>query len=73
MAVILISLLNKALYQHWVSCISRQNQQYWYKGLIFQASKIHNVPAPDANDIKNILSRNIIPFTHSFKCALLRL
>jgi len=71
--IILYSLITKILCLRFIPSIPRQNQQYWYKGLIFQASRTHNVPSPDMLALKDIVSCNIIPASHSFKCALLRL
>lgn len=71
--IILHSLTARILYHRFVTCVPRQNQQYWYKGLIFQASGIRNVLSPDLLTLRDIISRNTIPASHSFKCAVLRL
>ena len=71
--VILSSLITRILYHRFMTSISRQNQQYWYKGLIFQASRTYNVPSPDILTLKEIVSCNVIPSSHSLKCELLRL
>lgn len=55
----------------WLSHIPRQNQQYWFKGLKFQAMRFGNALSLDT--IKEILSRSLIPVSHSLKCEMLRL
>ncbi len=70
---ILCSLIARILFHRFIPCVPRQNQQYWYKGLRFQASRIHNVPSPDMNTVKGIISRDIIPASHALECAILRL
>ena len=52
---------------------SRQVQQHWYRGLRFQASRTGNVPYPDIETLNTLLARDIVPFTRSFQCAILRL
>lgn len=71
--IILYSLIIRILYHRFIPCVPRQNQQYRYKGLIFQASRMRTVLSPDIQTIKDILSRNTIPASHSLKCAALRL
>jgi hypothetical protein len=57
----------------WLPSLSRQNQQYWFKGLRLQAQRFKNVLFPDEDIIKGIILAGFIPSSHSFKCAVLRL
>jgi len=52
---------------------SRQAQQHWYRGLRLQSSRTGNVPHPGIETLNTLLARDIVPFTHSFQCAILRL
>lgn len=70
---ILLSLLNRILHGRWVRCLSRQVQQYWWRGLWKQASRFHNVKISDSLTLAQLLREDIIPVTHSFKCEILRL
>jgi len=40
---------------------SRQNQQYWYRGLLLQAQRLRNVRCPDMHTIKEIITSGFIP------------
>lgn len=70
---ILLSVLNRIIHNRWLKCLSRQVQQYWYKGFCFQASRYSNRKAPDIVVLKELFSQNIIPVTQSFECEILRL
>lgn len=70
---ILLSLLNRIIHGDWVRGLSRQVQQYWWRGLRKQASRFHNVKVPDRVTLRQILAEGIIPVTHSFQCEILRL
>jgi len=70
---ILSSVLKRIVDQCWLSWIPRQNQQYWYKGLLFQAQRFRNVPCPGRHTIAEIISRGLIPVSHALDCAVLRL
>jgi len=70
---ILLSILNRIIHSRWLKCLSRQGQQYWYKGLLFQASHHSNCKDPDIGVLRGLFSQNIIPVTHSFQCEILRL
>lgn len=52
---------------------SRQARQYWLKSLTFQASRTANCLNPDVAILCTLLSRDLIPFTRSIHCAILRL
>lgn len=71
--LIIYALIIRIVFNTFIALIPRQNQQYWYKGLIFQASRINNIPSPDISVLNDILSRSITPVSHSFKCAIMRL
>jgi hypothetical protein len=71
--IIISSLIAKILHHRFIPFLPRQNQQYWYKGLIFQTSQIWNVLSPDILTLKNIIYLDIMPASHAIKCAILRL
>jgi hypothetical protein len=73
LCAILCSLIARILHHRFVPCLPRQNQQYWYKGLIIQASQISNTPLPDMAALSDAMSRGIIPMSHSLHCAIRRL
>jgi hypothetical protein len=66
-------MITKILFHRFIPCVSRQNQQYWYRGLIFQASWIQNVPSPDIDTLKRVITGNAVFVSHSLDCAMLRL
>ncbi len=70
---ILVSVLNKVVDGRWLKCLSRQVQQYWYKGFCFQASSHSNCMDPDIEVIRELFDQALIPVTHSFQCEILRL
>ena len=70
---ILSSLLSKISDHRWLSCIPRQNQQYWYRGLRLQIFRLRNVSSPDRDTMEAIISLGFIPSSHSLHCAMLRL
>jgi hypothetical protein len=70
---ILLSLLRRIIHNRWLKCLSRQVQQYWWKGLRRQASRFQNVKEPDRVTLGQLLREGIIPVTHSFQCEILRL
>jgi len=70
---ILLALLNRIIHGRWVRCLSRQVQQYWWRGLRRQASRFQNVKVPDSLTLTQLLRKGIIPVTHSFKCEILLL
>lgn len=52
---------------------SRQARQYRLRALRLQASRTANVLQPDVNTLYALLSRDVIPFTRSIQCVILRL
>jgi hypothetical protein len=70
---ILSSLASKISDLRWLPSIPRQNQQYWYRGLKFQAQRLRNVPFPDGDTVKGIILSGFIPVSHLLDCAILRL
>ncbi|HLA47743.1 MAG: hypothetical protein A3I04_01460 [Nitrospinae bacterium RIFCSPLOWO2_02_FULL_39_110] len=44
----------------WFKVAAYQSQQYWYRGLKFQSSRIKNIKFPVFDIIKKLLSLNII-------------
>lgn len=73
MWTILPSILNRMVHSRYLKCLSRQAQQYWWKGLRKQASRFHNVKVPDRLTLGKLFLEGIIPVSHSFKCEILRL
>ena len=70
---ILSSLTTKITDGFWLPSLPRQNQQYWYRGLRLQALRTRNIIFPDMTALKEIISSGLIPVSHSFECAMLRL
>jgi hypothetical protein len=70
---ILLSLLNRIVHSRYLKCLSRQVQQYWWRGLRRQASRFHNVKVPDSLIVGQLLREGIIAVSHSFECEILRL
>lgn len=70
---ILSSLMAKIADGWWLPSIPRQNQQYWFKGLRLQSMRLRSVPFPDRDVVKEVVSRGLIPASHSLDCAMLRL
>jgi hypothetical protein len=70
---ILSSLMTRIVHHRFMSCLPRQNQQYWYKGLLLQAQRLRNIPCPDMHTVKEIIFRGLIPVSHALDCAILRL
>ena len=70
---ILLSLLSRIIHGRWLRGLSRQVQQYWWRGLRFQASRFHNVRSPDSLILMQLLKEGVNPVSHSFQCERLRL
>ena len=69
---ILKSLLCKISYSRWKRYLPRQSQQYWFKGLIFQSSRFMNTLHLTSDVVLGLISRSIIPPSHSIHCECLR-
>ena len=72
-STILLSVFNKIVEGRWLKCLSRQVQQYWYKGLRFQACRYSNRMDPDIEVLRELFNRAVIPVSHSFQSEILRL
>lgn len=70
---IVFSLVNRIIDGRWLKCLSRQVQQYWYKGFCFQSSRHSNCMDPDIEVLRELFDQALIPVTHSFQCEILRL
>lgn len=70
---ILLSILNKILKGRWLKCLTRQVQQYWYKGFCFQACRYSNRKNPDIEVCRELFRTAFIPVTHSFQSEILHL
>ena len=71
--IILSSLVTRIAYCRFMPCLPRQNQQYWYRGLLLQAQRLRRVRCPDMHTIKEIIASGFIPASHALDCATLRL
>ena len=69
--IIIHCILNKLNYGRWFVSTPRQNQQYWFRGLIFQASRYANIRDPTEKTLKELLSNFLIPVSHSIKSEML--
>jgi hypothetical protein len=65
--IILASLIAKALSEKWLSCVSRQRQQYWWKGFLKQASRHSNIEGELYRVLGELFLSSIILSTHSLK------
>jgi hypothetical protein len=54
---ILSSLVTRIVQHRFMPCLPRQKQQYWYKGLLFQAQRLRTVLCPDMHTLKEVISR----------------
>jgi hypothetical protein len=64
-ASILESLVERALGNRWCPTLSRQRQQYWWRGFVKQASRQSNLQGDPVAIFFTLLSQGIIPSTHS--------
>lgn len=72
-ATILTSLMMKIAHHRWLSHISRQAQQYWYRGLRLQTFRFRSVSSPGMDAVREIIARGFVPASHACHCAILRL
>ena len=72
-ATILTSLMTKIAHHRWLSHISRQAQQYWYRGLRLQTFRFRSVSSPGMDAVREIIARGFVPASHACHCAILRL
>ena len=64
---ILKSIFNKLIHNSWITGVSRQRQQYWFKGFKLQAMR-HETPRKLSVDVLlRLYTANIIVVTHSLK------
>jgi hypothetical protein len=70
---ILIALLHKLIHNRWSKSLSRQVQQYWWRGFQRQASYHRNRKQPDLAVLFELLRDGILAVTHSLQCEILRL
>jgi hypothetical protein len=52
--------------------VSRQAQQYWWRGFLMQASRRLN-REPDVLLLRELFREGVIPVSHSLQCEILRL
>jgi len=52
---------------------SHQVQQYWWRGLQIQSSRMSNVRRPGWGEVRALLDRHLIPVTHTIQCETRRL
>ena len=68
-----LALLHKLIHNRWSEGLSRQVQQYWWRGSRRQASYHRNRKRPDLAVLFELLRDGILPVTHSLQCEILRL
>ena len=71
LVTILASIVARLTEHRWLSCLPRQNQQYWYAGFRLQAIRFTNVP--DVAALEQVLSCGLVPASHALECAIMRL
>ncbi|MEK7391033.1 MAG: hypothetical protein AAB214_00560, partial [Fibrobacterota bacterium] len=71
--VILLCMVSRVAYGKWRWSQDRQNQQYWYPGLVKQSSRHVNTPSPDVEAIRRLIALCIIPVSHSIQSEQMRL
>lgn len=64
---ILCSLIEKGIKNRWLKGVSRQRQQYWWKGFLRQASRQCNLQEEPLFSLIKLFSKNVILATHSLK------
>jgi hypothetical protein len=69
---ILLSLLEKIHHGRWLRCLSRQSQQYWWRGFRVQASRLRNVINPGLFCLGALIRAGYIPSTHCVQRKILR-
>jgi hypothetical protein len=72
-SIILGCMVGKIKMNRWQDAIRRQNQQYWFKGLILQSVRYANTNFPTTEVLKLVILTAIIPVSHSIQYANLRL
>jgi len=70
---ILLALLSKVTRNRWLRSVSRQAQQYWWRGFRFQASWRCNRRHPGLEALRELLRLGCVPATHGLQCEFLRL
>jgi hypothetical protein len=64
--VIILSFLERIVYGKWLKCLSRQRQQYWWKGFLKQACRDAAVQESHyAATLKRLLEEDTIVSSHS--------
>jgi len=71
LVTILASIVARLTEHRWLSCLPRQNQQYWYAGFRLQAIRFTNVP--DLAALEQVLSCGLVPASHALECVIMRL
>lgn len=69
---ILRAVVSRLVRDRWRSDVPRQSQQYWFGGLVFQASRLENMLKPSMSFLRRLLAVPIIAVTHSLDCAIIR-
>lgn len=69
---ILFSLLNRIVQGRWLRCQSRQCQQYWWRGLRLQTSRLRNLISPDISSLRALIGAGYVPSTHCVQRKILR-
>jgi hypothetical protein len=64
--VVCSCLVKKIKESRWAEGVTRQNQQYWYRGLKVWASRRDNVKDPSILHLQSFLSSRMFPITEYF-------
>ena len=70
--VILLCMVSRVACKKWQWSQERQNQQYWYRGLVKQSSRHINTPSPDVGAIRRLIAISAIPVSHSIQSEQMR-
>ncbi len=71
--VIIKCIANKLRTGFWHRQISRQNQQYWWRGLKIQSCRWRNIREPTMEVVRDLIGKGLIPVSHSLENEILRL
>ena len=64
---ILQALRHKIVHGRWLETLSRQLQQYWYRGLRFQGCRVRNRAGPGLEVLGELLRLKLVPVTHAIQ------
>lgn len=65
---VLRALRHRILHGRWLKGLSRQLQQYWFRGFRFQSSRVRNRAGPGLDVLGDLLRRDLVPVSHAIQC-----